>query len=203
MRTLLIVLTTVGALLGATGAALASGKDVLDDCTDDEVMSKTYAQKEYRAALSELSADTDQYGNCRDVIRRAQLAALAIKGKRAGGGASEGPRGGASKGPRGGAPQATSTPSARGAIGSPPADEQLSSATAGERRALSRARAQAVKPVRLDDATVDPAKVGAVPGGSQVSDLPTPLVALLALLLAGALALAGIRIRRLVDARRD
>ena len=33
------------------GGALASGKDVIRDCTDDEVMSKTYTQKEYRDAL--------------------------------------------------------------------------------------------------------------------------------------------------------
>jgi hypothetical protein len=37
---------------------------------------------------------------------------------------------------------------------------------------------------------------------SQVSDLPAPLVAVLALLLAAALALAALRIRSLVHARR-
>ena len=54
----------------------------------------------------------------------------------------------------------------------------------------------------LDAASVDPAKVGTAPGVGQVADLPAPLVILLALLLAGALALGGLRIRRLVDARR-
>ena len=43
------------------------------DCTDDEVLTKTYTQKEYRDALEQLAADADEYGNCRDVIRRAQL----------------------------------------------------------------------------------------------------------------------------------
>jgi CHASE1-domain containing sensor protein len=37
---------------------------------------------------------------------------------------------------------------------------------------------------------------------SQVSDLPTPIVVLLALLLAGLLALGAVRVRSLVHARR-
>ncbi|MEA2222982.1 MAG: hypothetical protein QOH83_1358, partial [Solirubrobacteraceae bacterium] len=48
----------------------------------------------------------------------------------------------------------------------------------------------------------DPAKVGTAPGVSQVSDLPTPLAVLLVLLVAGMLAVAGLRLRRLVHARR-
>jgi len=181
-----LALATVLAALAPAGAALASGQDVIRDCTDDEVMSKTYTQKEYRAALRELAADADQYGNCRDVILRAQQAALAgAKGK--GKGTDGGPGGGSNT---------------AGAIGSAPAAEQLSSATEGERAAVEQARATRGGPVALDAATVDPAKVGTVPGVSQVSDLPTPLVILLALLLAGTLALGGHRIRRLVDARR-
>lgn len=184
-----LALVTLLAALAPAGAALASGQDVIRDCTDDEVMSKTYTQKQYRAALRELAADADQYGNCRDVILRAQQAALAGakgKGKDTGGGASGGPNSGAGA----------------GAIGSAPAAEQLGSATEGERAAVEQARATRGGPVALDAATVDPAKVGTVPGVSQVSDLPTPLVILLALLLAGTLALGGHRIRRLVDARR-
>ena len=57
----------------------APGKTVINDCTDDEVLSKTYTQKEYRDALAKLPADADQYGNCRDIIARAQEAA-ATKG---------------------------------------------------------------------------------------------------------------------------
>ena len=188
-----LALVTVLAVLVPSGAALASGEDVIRDCTDDEVMSKTYTQKEYRAALKELAADADQYGNCRDVILRAQQAALAGAKKKGAG--NDGGDGGAASGgssPGGGA----------GAIGSAPAAEQLSSATEGERAAVEQARATRSGPVSLDEATVDPAKVGTVPGVSQVSDLPTPLVILLALLLAGTLAVGGLRIRRLVDARR-
>jgi hypothetical protein len=180
----LLLLTVLAVLLPAS-AALASGSDVIRDCTDDEVMSKTYTQKEYRAALKELAADADQYGNCRDVILRAQQAALAAGRKKDKGTGGDG-------GDEGGA----------GAIGSAPAAEQLSSATKTERRAVERARTERSGPVRVDNASVDPGKVGTAPGVNQVADLPTSLAILLALLIAGTLVLGAVRIRRLVDARR-
>jgi len=189
MRLRLVLFTVLAVLLGAN-AALASGEDVIRDCTDDEIMSKTYTQKEYRAALRELAADADQYGNCRDVILRAQQAALAVGKKQDKG--DGGGTGGGSDDDGGGA----------GAIGSAPAAQQLSSATKTERRAVAEARATRGGPVALDNTSVDPAKVGTVPGMGQVADLPTPLAVLLALLIAGTLVVGVLRIRRLVDARR-
>ena len=54
VRPRLALLAVLAVLLPAAGA-LASGKDVIRDCTDDEVMSRTYTQKDYRAALQELA----------------------------------------------------------------------------------------------------------------------------------------------------
>lgn len=185
-RSLLVALMAALALLsGPTTAALASGRDVLNDCTDDEVMQKSYTQKEYRDALAQLQGDTDEYGNCRDVIRRAQL-------KAAGGGKKNGTSAAAPV--NGGGPGG-------GAIGSAPAQEQLQAATPTERKAVDDART-ANRPFELDNTAVDPSKVGSVPGVTQVSDLPPPLVAVLALLLIAALALGAVRIRSLVHARR-
>lgn len=191
LRSLLVALVAILALLtGPASAALATGRDVLDDCTDDEVMSNTYTQKEYRDALSQLAADADQYGNCREVIRRGQLkAAAAGRGKNDGGSTS------------GSSPAGSGTSGGSGAIGSAPAVEQLRAATPAERKAVDEARTAAGRPFEFDNASVDPSKVGAVPGVSQASDLPTPLVAVLALLLVAALGLAAIRIRSLVHAR--
>jgi hypothetical protein len=188
LRPLLVALLAALALFAAPAtAALASGRDVLDDCTDDEVMSKTYTQKEYRDALSQLAADADQYGNCRQVISRAQLRAAGAK-KKQGGGA---------------APTSGGTSGGDGAVGSAPAVTQLADATPAERKAVHQARTGgAGRPVQLDNARVDPSKVGTVPGVSQVSDLPTPLVVVLALLLFVALAIAAVSIRSLVNARR-
>jgi hypothetical protein len=189
-----LTLFTLLAVLAAPSGAHASGTDVIRDCTDDEVMSKTYSQKEYRAALRELAADADQYGNCRDVILRAQQAALAggksrdtTDGAGAAGGGLNG--GGGSNGDG-------------GAIGSAPAAEQLSSATESERKALEQARATRGGPVSLDNASLDSAKVGTAPGVSSVADLPASLVVLIALLLVGTLAIGSLRIKRLVNARR-
>lgn len=180
----LILLTTLALL--ATGApALGSGLDVIRDCTDDEVMAKTYTQKEYRAALRELAGDADQYGNCRSVIQRAQAAAAAA-GKQSSGGAAG--AGGPSGGP--------------GAIGSAPAADQLQQASPAEREAVEEARTASPRAASLDDRAIDAAKLGTAPGVSQTADLPAPLVLLLALLLAGTLAVAGLRVRRLVNARR-
>ena len=186
-RTLLIALLTLLALTGSATVALASGRDVLNDCTDDEVMSKTYTQKEYRDALAQLAGDTDQVGNCRDVIKRAQLKAAAGGAKKKDTTAPAAPAGGSSGG--------------SGAIGSAPAQEQLQAATPTERKAVQDARTTN-GPVEVDNATVDASKVGTVPGVSSASALPTPLVVALALLLVAALTLAALRIRSLVHARR-
>jgi hypothetical protein len=186
-RAILIALLTLLALTGPASAALASGRDVLDDCTDDEVMQKTYTQKEYRDALKELAGDTDQYGNCRDVIKRAQLKAAAGSAKKDSS-TTAAPAAGADSG--GGS----------GAIGSAPAREQLAAATPTERRAVEQARTDN-QAVDLDNATVDPARDGTVPGVSRVSDLPTPLAVVIALLLVAALALAALRFRSFVNSR--
>lgn len=182
------LLAALALLVGPATAALASGRDVLDDCTDDEVMSKTYTQKEYRDALSQLAADADQYGNCRQVISRAQLRAAG--GKKKDGGTTAG------------APAGGGTSGGGGAVGSAPAVQQLADATPAERKAVDEARTAAGQQFEVDNTRVDPSKVGAVPGVSRVSDLPTPLVAVLALLLVAALGLAAVRIRSLVNARR-
>jgi hypothetical protein len=189
------LLATFALLAGPAAGALASGRDVLDDCTADEVMSKTYTQKEYRDALAQLQGDTDQYGNCRDVIKRAQLKAAAAGGETRKSGGSHA-----------GAPAPPPPPPSSGgagAIGSAPAAEQLSQATPTERQAVDQART-AKAAVQLDNAKVDPSKVGTVPGVSRVSvsDLPAPLVVVVVLLLAAALALGGTRIRSLVRSRR-
>ncbi len=189
-----LLLTLLVLLVVAPAPALGSGLDVIRDCTDDEVMSKTYSQKEYRDALRQFAADGDQYGNCRDVIRRAQAAAAGKKKSGAGASgndAAAAPAGGGGS-PGGGA----------GAIGSAPAADQLQEATPAEREAVDAARTATPGPVSLDDGAVDTTNIATAPGVSQAADLPTPLVLILALLLAGALAVGGLRVRRLVNARR-
>jgi hypothetical protein len=189
MRKYATALATVLALLACASSALASGRDVIKDCSDDEVLSKTYTQKEYRDALAKLPADFDQYGNCREIIARAQEAAV-TKGtsstKKDGSSAGTTPPAGG--GTPGGQPPAQPA-------STKPASEQLALATPQDRAAA----AAAAKDPALPE--VSASDVAAAPGDS-ASDLPTPILVLLALLLAGALALAAVRIRSLVNTRR-
>ena len=185
---LLALIAGLAVLAVHATAALASGRDVLDDCTDDEVMSKTYTQKEYRDALSQLAADADQYGNCREVIRRAQLRAAAGTKKKD---TSTTPAAGAGSGAGSGG----------GSVGTAPASEQLEAATPKERSAVEKASKDAAQPV-LETESVDTTNAGRAPGSSQASDVPTPLVIVLALLLVATLAMAAVRLRSLVNARR-
>ena len=188
----LTALLTVLALLGGASPSLASGRDVIDDCTDDEVLTKTYTQKEYRDALKQLPADADQYGNCREIIARAQDAAV-----------TKGSKGTTTK-------PGTTTPTGTSGSGTPgggsgneastkPATEQLATATREDRDA---AAAAAREPA--DTTQVVPSAVGARGGtdaGTSLSDLPAPILALLAFLVIGALGLGAVEIRRRVDAR--
>ncbi len=191
MRNHAIALATLLALLAGGSSALASGRDVIRDCTDDEVLSKTYTQKEYRDALANLPADADQYGNCRDVIARAQEAAAKKGGstKQDGGNGSTGAAPGGGGTPGGGETAAPPT-------SSKPAAEQLAQATPDERSAAQEAAKDATLP------KVSASDVAAAPTNDSSADLPTPILVLLALMLAGALALVAVRVRSLVDARR-
>jgi cobalamin biosynthesis Mg chelatase CobN len=188
MRKHTIALVTVLALLSGASSALASGRDVINDCTDDEVLSKTYTQKEYRDALAKLPADADQYGNCRDIIARAQESNVTKGGSKKDGSSPGAAASAGGGGPGGQAP--TAVPQS-----SKPASEQLAAATADDRAAAAAAAKDSALP------EVSAADVAAAPGDSS-SDLPTPILVLLALLLAGALALAVVRVRSLVHTRR-
>ena len=187
MRNRLLAPAAVLALLAGAPPAFASGTTVINDCTDDEVMARTYTQQEYRDALRDLPADADQYGNCRDIIARAQEAA-ARKGSK-----------GAAKKPQ---EQGDASTAAAPKSSDRSADEQLAAATPADRAAALEAAAVAADDAVGPGSPVAASAVGVKPASTAASDLPTPVLVLLALLLAGGLALAAVRIRSLVHARR-
>jgi hypothetical protein len=51
--------------------------ELLRDCNDDSVLQGTYTIAELRKAQKELPTDADEYGDCRDVLRRAISKAIA------------------------------------------------------------------------------------------------------------------------------
>lgn len=185
------LLTLLLVLLPA-GAAHASAAQVIRDCTDDGVLSGTYSQKELRTALANLPSDVDEYTNCRDVIRAAQLTGgggSSAGGSGAGGGTggTGGATGGTGTGGTGGGatqPKTGRSPGAFGGFSGYPADP-VGDATPQERHAV-------------DEAQMAPAENTSVAAAT----LPTPLIVALALGALGLLILGALDLRRRVVARR-
>jgi len=169
-------------LLAAPAVAHASGQAVIRDCTDDGRIEGHYTQKDYRSALANLPTDVDEYTDCRDVIRRAQLAGAA--GGRGGGG------GGTTGGGGGGT-------TAGGAVGGNP----LATASPAERQALAHSQARGGAPVKIAGHLVRPGALGFAALGSPAT-IPTSLLVVLVLLALGVLAGAGVAIRNRVISRR-
>ncbi len=170
-------LALLATLLTTTlSTALPAGADVgetiIQRCTHGQSLSG-FSQAAYRKALQELPTEVAEYSHCDALIRRAQLAAAGLPG--AGGGGSTGGGAGTS------------------AAGTP--------LTATQRSTLKRSTGAGAAPVQVGNQTIHP---GVVPVdiASAFSTLPTPLLAILAFLLACALALAGGAIRDRVRAHR-
>jgi hypothetical protein len=186
-------------LLVPAATAMASGRDVLRDCGDDEVLSKTYTQKEYRDALSKLATDSSEYSDCEAVIRRAQLeqASGGPKKKSDGGGGTTTTGGGAAGGGASGstgAPEQPAVPKTRGS-------DPLAALNFDERKALDEARTGGGKGIVGADGVVPPGSSRA-PDLTGSSSLPGPITGLL-ILLAGALVLVtAARLRTRVLGRR-
>jgi hypothetical protein len=175
-----ILLTLLLTLVGAA-VAHASATSVIRDCTLDGVLQGSYTQKELRGALANLPSDVDEYTNCRDIIRAAQLAG----GSGGGGGTGSTPAAtpGTSDSP------STPTGNAPGPFGGFsgfPADP-TKGATKQERAVLAEAQSDPVGPQATQLAS---------------SVLPTPLVVALALGALGLIVLAALDLRRRVLARR-
>jgi hypothetical protein len=201
MRLLLVVLVL---LLVPAASAMGSGRDVLRDCADDEVLSKTYTQREYRQALEQLATDSAEYSVCESVIRRAQLDQAAGRDRGSGNGGGGGATGGGGGGAQGGTPGGGATGSGGEPTTPAPArsDDPLAALNPEERLALDEARTGGGSGVGSAGLSVAPPGASRAPGVAATSELPGPVAGLL-ILLAGALVLvAGARIRTRVLGRR-
>jgi hypothetical protein len=184
-RPLVLIVTVV---LLAPATALASTRDnIFRDCQDGHIDGH-YTQKQYADALANVPTDVDEYTDCRDVIRRAQLGA-------AGGGRAGGTKGGP---PTGGPTGGAGTPSPPAAANADP----LSTASPHERAAVERTRAAKSSPVQIAGRIINPTPLG-YRGGNSFSSIPTPLLVVLLLIGAAAVAAGGIWLRARVLARRS
>lgn len=188
--------------------ASASGRDVIEDCSDNEQIDGDYTQKEYNQALDQLPADIDGYSPCRDIIARARDDAASGGGKRPRGGIpGSGGSAGADFGGIGGSFFGGSdSPALPGAPGGPPSTgDPLKNALAdvpqAELELLEQARGDDTGSV-LDGAAVRPDVAGRAPDLASVSSLPTPVLVLLVLVGGALCALSATLVRRRVRAHR-
>ena len=173
LRTLLIALAVLA--VSAPTASAASRNAIIRDCSDDGRLSREYTKSELRDARNNLPADVDEYTDCRDVLRRAELGDPTAPGGAAGGG---------------------SGPTSPGATNQPLLPE-----TGEEHHELRLARESAGDPVSVGGREVVPGAKGFASYAAR-HDLPWLLIAVLALIALGTIAAAAPAIRRRVLARR-
>jgi hypothetical protein len=152
------------ALLVLPAGAQASA---LTDCIADNDLDKNYSNSELQKALDNLPTDSDEYGNCREI-----LAGAITSGSDKGGGRPS------DKGPDGG-PLSDKEQTQRGK------DEESLAAIAGDGNADPQ-----TPTVDVGGETVEPGSNGLFDLASASNDLPTPL--LLALIALALLAVTGV-----------
>ena len=175
MLRLALACLVLGLIVAVPAANAASTTQILRDCADDGVLQGDYKPSELRKARQNIPTDTDEYTDCRDVLARAAAAGVAGSGAGSGGGSGSG--GSSGNGPL----ESPNTPEGKEAIGK----------AAGE---------GAPDPIRLGGRAVVPGSAGLASDAVR-NDLPTPLIVVLALLGAAALATLTPFIRRRVVAR--
>ena len=187
-RPVLIALALLSALL-LPAAATADRRAIFAECEAGAIR-QTHTSGELTDALRNIPTDLDEYYDCRDLIRRARLAA-------AGGGGGAGADGGS-------APGSTGSPST-GAPGVAPATTAaglLETASPAEQAAVTKAIATGgAGAIDVGGRSVSPDSAGLSPAGA-ANVVPPPLITALMLLGLGLLAAGYQAIRSLVLARR-
>jgi hypothetical protein len=176
MLRLALACLVLGLIVAVPAANAASTTQILRDCADDGVLQGDYKPSELRKARQNIPTDTDEYTDCRDVLARAAAAGVAGSGAGGSGGGS-GSGGSSGNGPL----ESPNTPEGKEAIGK----------AAGE---------GAPDPIRVGGRAVVPGSAGLASDAVR-NDLPTPLIVVLALLGAAALATLTPFVRRRVVAR--
>ncbi len=161
-----VLLLTVALTLPSAAQAQDAGHKIIRLCAEGKSLAG-FPPGDYAKALKEISATTEEYSECGQLIRAAQQAAA---------------RGGGSTGPTGAA--------LPGAI----------AATPSEQRSIARATTNGGAPVSLDGGQIHPGVVHANVA-SAFSTLPTPILVLIAFLLACLLAFGGRFLNHRIRAR--
>jgi hypothetical protein len=154
------------ALSAAPAAEADVGGQIISRCLRGQPLGG-FSQSDYRKALKELSATSEEYSDCASLIHRAETAAATGRhGTTAGGGAG-------SAGP-----------------------VTAIAATPTEQRSIAVAAKAPPAPISLGNGQLVHPGVVHADIGSAFSTLPEPLLAVLGLLLVGLLALGGVALRK-------
>lgn len=185
-----IVATTLALIVAWPASALAddASRALYDQCQSGRITGK-FTQKQYKDALRNIQTDLEEYTDCADVIRRAQLAAA---GRAA---ATRSP--GARAVPGSDAPaSATPPPMAPGESSA----QILTRATPDERTALDAMRKPHGGSLLVGGITLTPAS--SRPPKGAANQIPAPLALALALGGVALVAAAGSSLRRTISSRR-
>lgn len=209
MRRLTTTLLAAALLLLLPAAAFAAGggAGAVQDCQDGKI-DGTYTAAEYRQALKSIPTDVDEYTDCRDVLRSAQLrgagapptppSSAASPPSTAAGAATATPQAGSTPAPGGSsAPQASAQPAPSSSASAAPAPAGLAPAQAPG----------TAPPPRIPGLPVDggPVVTGATQDGSPLAtaaasrateEVPPTLAFLLVLGAGGLLTFGALRTRR-------
>lgn len=187
----LLACLLAASVIAPSAAQAGSGTKVVADCADDSRLSKKYSPAEYADALKNIPTDVDEYTDCRDVIKRAQLG---LGGTSSGDGSDSGGTGGG--GTAGGSGGSGDT---GGGSGLDSFDAALATATPQERASIDKVKGRsgsvlvagsALRPDALSDGEL-----------GTLNTLPFPLVIVLLLMALGTVTALVPKVRSLVRAR--
>jgi hypothetical protein len=189
----LLTTSVILCLLAMPGIASAdsSVNKLLRDACNDEHVDGHYTQAQYKEALDQLATDSDEYTDCRNVLERARLAALSANKPNHNSSGNSNSGAGGTTGGGGGSNGSSGSSGASGSSGSSGSGDALSKATPKQRQALAQAATGTAKPVDVGGKLVKPGTLGLGTLTGSDNGVPTPLVALIALLAASALAGGG------------
>lgn len=156
-----LALLTAVAVLVLPGVALAGSDEVIKDCTDNGTIDKKHSNRDYDKAIKDLPADIEEYSDCRKVIADASRQD-ADRGSGGGGGGGGDATGGGRSSSGDNSP---ANPEESGKIAEAQGDGG---------------------PVNIGGQPLTPGATALETSGA--SSLPTPLIAVIALLGLGALA---------------
>jgi hypothetical protein len=206
LTALFAALALVPAGLVAAAPAGASSSQVLADCNSNGHLTGTYSRGDLQAALNGMGADTREYTNCYDVVRRALLSSAAAGAGKTGGGNSAGGGGGGNSAGGGGGGSSAGGGGGGNASGSGHSGSAHGNPGVSTRGVYSNASGGTAGgsgsngAVSLDGSMVHPGSAG-VNTSSGVRSLPVPLIGVLVVLGLAALGGGGIALRRRVVAR--